>query len=362
MPELRPTFPQGDARNAIVEAALAVFAAEGFHGAGTRHIAQSAGISQPLLNHHFGGKEALWRVVGEQITADFIAFMADVVDLALPPGDAVTAMLRAYLAFWKARPLSFRFNLWRRLDGLQDERVSRSEQITRPVVALMQRAQDAGFIRSRRRLQPSSDRGRGAPPRARPAAPACRSAAWPPSWARPIVCCPRRGDGLRRCRERYEPESAGERMSGLPSQAIGRPVRRQGLRRPGVHRPVHRIVQQEEAGQHAEVGGRRERIEPPGPRVTPKQGDQGDADNEAADLCRTAQQRPPTVIEVLLHGQPERTLQAQLVRQLEDVSQRRQERRHGQRHGEPSKPRQAGVRVAICHVCPIDPHHGAPIG
>jgi len=147
MPELRPAFPQGDARNAIVEAALDVFAAKGFHGAGTRQIAQAAGVSQPLLNHHFGGKEALWRVVGEQITADFMAFMTDAVDLALPPGDAVEAMLRAYLAFWKARPLSFRFNLWRRLDGLRDERVSRSEQMSKPVVALMQRAQDAGFIR-----------------------------------------------------------------------------------------------------------------------------------------------------------------------------------------------------------------------
>lgn len=147
MPELRLAFPEGDARNAIVEAALAVFAAHGFHGAGTRQIAQAAGVSQPLLNHHFGGKDALWRVVGEQITADFMAFMTDAVDLALPPGDAVEAMLRAYLAFWKARPLSFRFNLWRRLDGLQDERASRSEQMSKPVVALMQRAQDAGVIR-----------------------------------------------------------------------------------------------------------------------------------------------------------------------------------------------------------------------
>ena len=147
MPELRLAFSEGDARNAIVEAALAVFAAHGFHGAGTRQIAQAAGVSQPLLNHHFGGKDALWRVVGEQITADFMAFSTDAVDLALPPGDAVEAMLRAYLAFWKARPLSFRFNLWRRLDGLQDERASRSEQMSKPVVALMQRAQDAGVIR-----------------------------------------------------------------------------------------------------------------------------------------------------------------------------------------------------------------------
>ena len=89
----------------------------------------------------------MWRVVGERITADFMAYMAEAVNPALPPGDAVETMLRAYLAFWKDRPLAFRFNLWRRLDGLQDERVSRSKQMTGPVVALMQRAQDAGAIR-----------------------------------------------------------------------------------------------------------------------------------------------------------------------------------------------------------------------
>jgi TetR/AcrR family transcriptional regulator len=102
-----------------------------------------AGVSQPLLNHHFGGKKALWRVVREQITADFKYFMANAVDLSQSPGNSVATMLRAYLAFWKARPLAFRFNLWRRLDGVKGERVSRSNLMTRPVVALMQRAQEA---------------------------------------------------------------------------------------------------------------------------------------------------------------------------------------------------------------------------
>ncbi len=147
MPELRPAFPPADARNAILEAALSVFAADGFHGATTRTIAQAAGVSQPLLNHHFGGKEGLWRLVGERITTDFMAFMADAVELTLPPDEGVAAMLRGYLAYWKAHPMAFRFNLWRRLDGLPDERVARSQQITRHGVAFMQRAQAAGFIR-----------------------------------------------------------------------------------------------------------------------------------------------------------------------------------------------------------------------
>lgn len=147
MPELSRAYPAGDARNAIVDAALKVFAAHGFHGAGTRAIAQAAGVSQPLLNHHFDGKEGLWRVVGERITADFMAFMTDAVDPTLPPDQAVLAMLRGVLTFWSARPMAFRFNRWRRLDGLLEERISRSEQMTRHGVAFMQRAQEAGYLR-----------------------------------------------------------------------------------------------------------------------------------------------------------------------------------------------------------------------
>lgn len=148
MPELSRAFPAGDARNAIVDAALEIFAREGFHGAGMRAIARAAGVSQPLLSHHFGGKEGLWRIVGGQITADFLAFMTDAVDPTLPPETGVPAMLRGYLAFWKARPLAFRFNRWRRLDGLPDERMSRSRQMTRHGVAFMQRAQASGFVRN----------------------------------------------------------------------------------------------------------------------------------------------------------------------------------------------------------------------
>jgi AcrR family transcriptional regulator len=147
MNELPDAFPPSDARNAIMAAALTLFAEHGFHGVGTRAIAEAAGISQPLLNHHFGGKAGLWRQVGEQITADFLKVLGEAVDPALPADEAVLAMLRAYLAYWKARPRAFRFNQWRRLDGLPEERQARSGQMTRHGVAFMQRAQAMGAIR-----------------------------------------------------------------------------------------------------------------------------------------------------------------------------------------------------------------------
>lgn len=147
MAELSPVYPLADARNAILEAGLAVFAEDGFHGATTRKIAEQAGVSQPLLHHHFGGKAGLWRMVGDRITADFMAYMTNAVDLTLPAADGIRAMLRAYLHYWKDHPAAFRFNHWRQLDGPRSERESRSDQMARHGVAFIQRAQEAGFIR-----------------------------------------------------------------------------------------------------------------------------------------------------------------------------------------------------------------------
>lgn len=66
MPQLSLAYPPSDGRNAILEAGLAMFAADGFHGATMRDIAREAGVSQGLLHHHFGGKDGLWRMVGEK--------------------------------------------------------------------------------------------------------------------------------------------------------------------------------------------------------------------------------------------------------------------------------------------------------
>jgi len=147
MPELSLAYPLADARNSILEAGLAIFSADGFHGATMRDIAKKAGVSQGLLHHHFGGKDGLWRMVGERITADFMTYMGNAVDPTLPADDGIRAMLHSYMNYWKEHPTAFRFNLWRLLDGPRSERVARSEHITRHGVALFQKAQEAGFIR-----------------------------------------------------------------------------------------------------------------------------------------------------------------------------------------------------------------------
>ena len=147
MPVLRPVYPEADARNSIMDAAVALFAERGFHGTTMRDIAQRAGVSQALLHHHFGNKEKLWRTAGEHLSSDFMSYVADVLKPDAPPAEAIADAMRTYLRYWREHPEAFRFNLWRLLEGPAAERTQRSQVLNSHAVPLMQRGQEEGFIR-----------------------------------------------------------------------------------------------------------------------------------------------------------------------------------------------------------------------
>jgi TetR/AcrR family transcriptional regulator len=148
MPELRPVFSLLDARDKILEAALATFAEFGFHGATMRDMAQRAGVSQGLLHHHFGGKEALWNLVGDRLSADFLAYVSDALNPAVVDETTIPRALRTYMNYWREHPAAFRFNLWRVLEGPKGEREARSEMLSSRIVPLIKRAQGAGVVRN----------------------------------------------------------------------------------------------------------------------------------------------------------------------------------------------------------------------
>ena len=52
-----------DTRRRILAAALDIFAAEGYEGASTRHLAERAGVNLPAIQYYFGSKEGLYRAV-----------------------------------------------------------------------------------------------------------------------------------------------------------------------------------------------------------------------------------------------------------------------------------------------------------
>jgi TetR/AcrR family transcriptional regulator len=60
-----------ETRRAILDAALDLFSDRSFDGASTRAIAEVAGVTQPLLNYHFAGKEELWRAAVDDLFERF---------------------------------------------------------------------------------------------------------------------------------------------------------------------------------------------------------------------------------------------------------------------------------------------------
>jgi AcrR family transcriptional regulator len=60
-----------ETRQAILDAALDLFSDRSFEGASTRAIAERAGVTQPLLNYHFAGKEELWRAAVDAVFERF---------------------------------------------------------------------------------------------------------------------------------------------------------------------------------------------------------------------------------------------------------------------------------------------------
>nr|WP_208115728.1 TetR family transcriptional regulator [Labedaea rhizosphaerae] len=69
-----------DTRSALVSAARAVFAEQGYDGATVRSIATRAGVDAAMVNHWFGGKEGL--------------FAEAILDLPIKPND-ILALLNA---------------------------------------------------------------------------------------------------------------------------------------------------------------------------------------------------------------------------------------------------------------------------
>ena len=64
----RPLHADADeTRRLLVDAALALFAAHGFHGVSTRELADRAGVNAAMLSHYFGGKQGLYDAAVDEV-------------------------------------------------------------------------------------------------------------------------------------------------------------------------------------------------------------------------------------------------------------------------------------------------------
>ncbi len=133
---------------ALIAAARQLFAEHGYAGVGTEEIVQLAGVTRGALYHHFrGGKEALFRAVLVQLSAETVRRIGEAASVPSDPWQALMAGADAFLdACAKPEvqrimlvdgPSVLGWDVWRAIDS--DHGLGLLEQA-------LQRAMDAGAM------------------------------------------------------------------------------------------------------------------------------------------------------------------------------------------------------------------------
>jgi AcrR family transcriptional regulator len=96
-------LPRQARRRQLLQAALEVFVARGYHAAAMDEIAERAGVSKPVLYQHFPGKQELYLALLDESVEE----LTDTVRTALRSTDdnrqRVFATIRAYFEFVAAQ-------------------------------------------------------------------------------------------------------------------------------------------------------------------------------------------------------------------------------------------------------------------
>jgi AcrR family transcriptional regulator len=139
--------PEQDGRERILSAAIRAFSEVGYAGATTAGIAREAGVTQPLVHHHFGSKEGLWRAAVDAVFSKVPRFTAT--PDGASPHKAVSAVVERFVRFVAAHPEATRITAREgaapspRLDYLLKRYL---HQPFREVIDLVRAAQTAGVV------------------------------------------------------------------------------------------------------------------------------------------------------------------------------------------------------------------------
>jgi AcrR family transcriptional regulator len=100
-------LPAARRRDQLLEVALDLFGARGYHETSMEDIAEGAGVTKPVLYQHFPSKRELFlellSTVGDELTGAVMSSAS-----ATTPHQQVLAGFRSYFRFVAARPNAFR--------------------------------------------------------------------------------------------------------------------------------------------------------------------------------------------------------------------------------------------------------------
>jgi AcrR family transcriptional regulator len=116
-----PPAKRRSRRDEILDIAMTLFAARGYHGVSMDDIGAAAGVTGPALYHHFAGKEAMLAAALNPVSEQLLAGgRARLRDHAADPGLALRALVDFHVDFALNNPAVIALHL-HELDRLPEE-------------------------------------------------------------------------------------------------------------------------------------------------------------------------------------------------------------------------------------------------
>jgi AcrR family transcriptional regulator len=100
-----PKADAGDTKEALLQAALELFAAKGFEGTSVRDIARAVGLSESVLYAHFDNKQAIFDAVFAQLGPNSAISVLEAIDPALAAADPrgfIRSLVERMMELWSA--------------------------------------------------------------------------------------------------------------------------------------------------------------------------------------------------------------------------------------------------------------------
>jgi len=134
-------------RRAILQAARSCFSAAGYAGTSMHDIAKAAGVTQSLIHHHFGPKDALWAEVRRFAFGEYSLQQRKLIESGQGGPTLLRRSMQAYFRFLAENPDILRLVAWLELDrpvAFIDE----LRQLHDAGVAVVEDGQRSGLLRS----------------------------------------------------------------------------------------------------------------------------------------------------------------------------------------------------------------------
>ncbi|MEM6926697.1 MAG: TetR family transcriptional regulator [Myxococcota bacterium] len=133
-------------RNAMLDAAEVAFASRGFHATKMRDVARDVGVTQPLIHHYFGTKDALFAAVVQRVVERYEVAQADQWERDGSDVRFFTEGIRTLFDFLGRHRQAVRLMWWARLEDRMPD-VPRGHALDARVRQKFAQAKAAGVLR-----------------------------------------------------------------------------------------------------------------------------------------------------------------------------------------------------------------------